>query len=253
MLKLKILVPLTTFGLCALNMQASAQLLGTASTFALLGGAGVTNTGLSVIYGDAGSGVTNSITGFATGVVNGSIHDNDAVALQALADASAAYLFLAGQPLQQDLSGQDLGGMTLTPGVYHFAAAAFLTGTLTLDAEGNSNAEFDIQMGSTLITGPNSAVKVINAGPGDGNIYWQVGSSATLGTGTQFAGHILAAASITMTTGASIANGSAFARLGSVTLDSNSIGIPAATPEPTSMLAMGAGLFGLFLKRRRCS
>src|SRR2546430_1267688 len=120
----------------------------------------------------------------------------------------------------QILTGKDLGGRTLDPGIYHFATSAQLTGALTLDAHGADNAFWAFQIGSTLTTASASSVHIINAGTGDG-LYWQVGSSATFGTSTTFEGNVLALTSITMNTSATIACGSALARNGSVTMDTN--------------------------------
>jgi len=131
-----------------------------------------------------------------------------------------AYNVLAALPSTEDLTGQDLGGLVLTPGVYDFSSSAQLTGTLTLDAEGSDNAVWVFQIGSTLTTASDSDVQVINGGPGDG-VFWDVGSSATLGTGTVFEGNILATASITLTTGAIIPCGRALAENGAVTMDTN--------------------------------
>jgi hypothetical protein len=161
-----------------------------------------------------------AITGFPPGIViGGAIHDADPVAMQAQADVTNAYNVLAGLPMTQDLTGQDLGGLTLLPGVYHFATSAQLTGTLTLNTQGNPDSVFVFQIGTTLTTASNSTVATIN-GPDDCHIYWQIGSSATLGTGTHFQGNILASASITLTTGATILSGRALAQNGAVTLDS---------------------------------
>jgi len=197
-------------------------LLATAETFAVLGGQSVTNTGPSVISGDLGVSPGTAVTGFPPGSVsNGTIHVADAVAAQAESDLTTAYNTIAGKAPTQDLTGQDLGGKTLTAGVYHFSSSAQLTGTLTLDAQGNPNAEFDFQIGSTLTTASNAKVVVINGGD-PCNVFWQVGSSATLGTTTTFVGHILALTSISLNTGASV-EGSALARNGSVTLDTNNV------------------------------
>lgn len=198
------------------------SILGTAQSFAVLGGSTVTNTGPTIIVGDLGVDPGLAVTGFPPGLVSGgTIHAGDAVALQAQSDTTTAYNTLAGEAPTVDLTSQDLGGMTLTAGVYHFAAAAQLTGTLTLDAEGDPAATFVFQIGSTLTTASNSTVVLLN-GATDCNVFWQVGSSATLGTTTAFVGNILALTSITLTTGATV-SGRALARNGAVTMDSNDV------------------------------
>jgi hypothetical protein len=154
-------------------------------------------------------------------VNGGTIEAATARALQAQTDATTAYNALAGQACTRTLTGQDLGGLTLTPGTYCFSSSAGLTGTLTLDAQGDPAAAFVFQIGSTLTTASGSSVRVVNGGTFC-DVYWQVGSSATLGTDTRFMGSIIALTSITMTTGASL-SGRAVARNAAVTLDSNTI------------------------------
>jgi len=211
--------------LCLEDRTVPAVLLGTtANSFAVLGGSTVTNTGPSVITGDLGVGPGTAVTGFPPGLVlaPGTVHAADAVALQAQTETTTAYNLLAGLPATGTLTGQDLGGRTLLPGVYFFANSAQLTGTLTLDGQGDPNATFVFQIGSTLTTASSSSVVFVN-GATQQEVYWQVGSSATLGTATQFAGNILALTSISFGTGASISCGRALARNGAVTLDTNSI------------------------------
>ncbi len=210
--------------LAATQLNASAAIaptvLGTAQSFAVLGGSTVTNTGPTVITG-ANLGVSpgSAITGFPPGIVTapGTIHATDAVAAQAQSDVTTAYNVLAGQSCSTNLA-TELGGLTLTAGTYCQATAG-LTGALTLDAQGNPNAVFVFKVASTLITASNSSVRVINGGSAC-NVYWQVGSSATLGTNTAFVGSILALTSISVNTGATVA-GRALARNGAVTLDNN--------------------------------
>lgn len=223
---------------------AQAPSLGTADNFAVLAGSTVTNTGPTTVRGDLGVSPGTAVTGFPPGTVTeGTIHTNDAVAQQAQADLTTAYNELAGMACDTTLTGQDLGGLTLGPGVYCFTSSAQLTGTLTLDAEGDPNAEFIFQIGSTLTTASNSAVEVINGG-NDCNVYWQVGSSATIGTATGFAGNILALTSITVNTGANTA-GRLLARNGAVTLDSNSVAVCAACdPITISPSSLPAGTLG---------
>jgi hypothetical protein len=204
---------------------ASAQTapsLGSAETFAVLGGSTVTNTGSSIVAGDLGVSPGTAITGFPPGLVgSGTIHAADAAALTAQNSLTAAYDNLANRVCTRDLTGQDLGGQTLTAGVYCFSSSAQLTGMLTLAAEGNAGAVFIFKIGSTLTTASGSRVSLID-GASPSNVFWQVGSSATLGTTTSFAGNILALTSITVTTGASVA-GRILARNGAVTLDTNAV------------------------------
>jgi outer membrane autotransporter protein len=209
---------------CALSNTAEAQTLGTAEDFAVLGGSTVTNTGTSIIAGSVGVSPGTAITGFPPGIVvaPGTFHNADAVAAQAQTDVMTAYTALQGLAPDVILTGQDLGGMTLGPAVYSFATSAQLTGVLTLNGLGNPDAEFVFQIGSTLTTASNSSVLLINGANAD-NVYWAVGSSATLGTNTSFVGNILALTSITLNTGASIVCGRALAINGAVTLDSNTI------------------------------
>ncbi|MFI0607419.1 MAG: ice-binding family protein [Anaerolineae bacterium] len=187
--------------------DATAPDLASARSFGVLGGSTVTNTGVTTVTGDVGVSPGPSVTGFPPGiVVNGMIHQNDATAIQAHTDADLAYDDLVNQTCDTDLSGQDLGGMTLTPGSYCFSTSAQLTGILTLDAQSNPAAIFLFQIGTTLTTATGASVVMTNGGLAC-KVYWQVGSSATLGTGTAFAGNLLADQSITMTTNSSLSGG----------------------------------------------
>ncbi len=210
------------FGLTESVKAATQVPLLTAGNFAVLGGSTVTNTGSSVLTGDLGVSAGSAITGFPPGTTSGTTHSNDAVAIQAQVDLTAAYINASGQACDHNLTGQDLGGKILTPGVYCFDSSAQLTGTLTLDGGGDLNAVFIFKMGSTLTTASGSKVSLINSAQSC-HVFWQVGSSATLGTTTKFKGNILALTSITLNTGATINNGRALARNGAVTLDSNTI------------------------------
>ena len=208
----------------ASHVNATAPTLGTAASFAVLGGSTVTNTGETIVTGNVGVWPGSAVTGFPPGrVFGGTIHRGDAVAQQAQNDATTAYNSLAGQPCDEDLTGQDLGGLTLTTGTYCFSTSAQLTGTLTLDAQGNPDAVFIFQIGTTLTTASDSTVRMINGG-NPCNVYWQIGSSATLGTGTHFEGNILALASTTLTTHVGVV-GRALASTGAVTMDSNTVSI----------------------------
>jgi hypothetical protein len=211
--------------LCAAAPAFAQISLGTAQNFAVLGGSTVTNTGPSTITGNLGVSPGSAVTGFPPGIVTGgSIHAADAVAGQAQSDLTTAYNTAAGTPCSVDLTGQNLGGLVLTPGVYCFTSSAGLTGTLTLNFQGNPNAAFLFKIGSTLTTASASSVVLTNNGGAacPPNVNWQIGSSATLGTGSTFRGNILALTSITLTTGANV-TGRALARNGAVTLDTNNV------------------------------
>ena len=207
---------------------------GTAASFAVLAGSTVTNTGSTTIDGDLGLSPGTSVTGFPPGQVNGTICTADSVALQAQTDLTAAYDDAAARSVSATIPAE-LGGTTQTSGVYDSAAGTLgITGTLTLDAQGDPNAVFIFKAASTLITASASKVLLIN-GAQASNVFWVVGSSATLGTGTALQGSILALTSITVTTGTTI-NGRALARNGAVTLDTNTIIalVPALTISMTA-------------------
>jgi hypothetical protein len=217
-------VLLTAALLIAAPLALSAQApvgLGTAGSFAVLAGSTVTNTGPSVISGSIGLAPGSAVTGFPPGIVlAGTTQVANGVALQAKNDLVTAYNDAAGRSSTATVSG-DLAGRTLTSGVYTSASSLGLSGALTLDAQGNPSAVFIFQAGSTLIVGSGSQVNLIG-GAQACNVYWQVGSSATIGTGSSFIGNIMALTSISMTTGATL-QGSALARNGAVTLDTNTI------------------------------
>jgi type VI secretion system secreted protein VgrG len=260
----------------------AGPILGSAGSFGVLGGTGdVTNTGPTTINGDLGVSPGSSITNTNGITINGVSYPgnttvpNNPGAATAQTDALTAYNGLAGMAVTTNLTGEDLGGLTLTPGVYKFDSSADLTGTLTLNGEGNENALWVFIIGSTLTTaaGPDAAsVNVIDAGSNDG-IYWDVGTSATINSDTAFEGNILAFgsgpsnSSISLGTDASIDCGSALAAT-SVTLLSNTIStgcngggtitsgvvtaLPfAPTPEPGSIILFGSGLVALVGVARR--
>jgi hypothetical protein len=242
------------------SLAAAPVTLGpTLSTFGVLGGTTVTNTGTSIVNGNLGVSAGSSVTGFPPGVVvGGTIHSNDATAIQAQNELTTAYNAVAATPCTADLSGQNLGALTLTPGVYCFASSAQLTGTLTLNALGNPSAQFLFKIGSTLTTASISNVALIN-GATSCNIFWQIGSSATFGTNTVFAGNVLALTSITLNTGAT-ASGRTLARNGAVTLDTNNVTPCGSAPAPgaavpalsgTMLLLLGAVMAAIALAATR--
>ncbi|MGW4465731.1 ice-binding family protein [Micromonospora sp. NPDC004704] len=195
--------------------------LGTAADFAVLAGTTVTNTGLSVVNGDLGVSPGATVSGFPPGVVNGDIHPDDAAAIQAQIDLTTAYNNAAGRTTTGTVA-EDLGGTTLPTGVYESVSGAFeLSGALTLDAEGDPNAVFIFKAASTLTTGTSSTVTLAN-GAQSCNVFWQVGSSATLGIDSVLRGDILASASISSAGGAEV-DGRALASSGQVSLDTTTI------------------------------
>jgi hypothetical protein len=217
--------------------------LGTAGSFAVLAGAGITMTGPTTITGDIGSFPTPTI-GFGALTLNGTNHGGDAVTQGAKSDLTTAYNTAAGSgPTSPEVA--DLGGQTLTPGVYNSASSLGLTGTLTLS--GTSSDVWIFQAGSTLTTASGSRVAFIG-GATSCNVFWQIGSSATIGTGSTFKGTIMALTSITVTTGATI-DGRALARNGAVTLDTNTITNSCSTVAAVSATPAASGVsntaFGL--------
>jgi type VI secretion system secreted protein VgrG len=200
--------------------------LGTASTFVILGGSTVTNTGATTtIVGDVGVSPGAAITGLPAGQpTGGSVHAADPAAANAQTDLTTAYNDLAGRARNATMSVKEMGGRTFHTGVFFWPSSAQLTGTVTLDAQGDPNAVFVFQIGSTLTTASNASVSLVN-GADAKNVYWQIGSSATLGTGTAFKGTMVAFASITLTNGTSL-SGRALARNGAVTMDTNAVALP---------------------------
>src|ERR1700692_3799102 len=217
------------------------------ATFSVLGASTVTNTGATTLTGDLGVSPGSAITGESTITGNGTnaamignpfVHSNDAVSISAQSELAAAKTEL-GSLGAGTLLPANLGGLTLSPGVYTVPAGTTnLTGTLTLNGQGNLNAFWVFQMPSTLITSPGSVVNVINTGAGAG-LFWNVGSSATLDTTTSFEGNILALTSITLDTGATDQCGRALAHTGAVTMDTNTISIGCS-----NLMGGGAGTGG---------
>ena len=194
--------------------------LGTAESFVVLAGEGVTATGANTLNGDIGTFPNPSISGAGTITVNGTNHGGDGVTQDAKADLVNAYLNAEGQGPTTPITG-DLAGLTLTSGVYNNASQVLLTGALTLNAEGDENAVFVFQAGSDLIVGSGAAVVLTN-GAQACNVYWQVGSSATLGSSSSFNGTVLALTSITFDPGVTL-RGRALARNGHVVLNNTTI------------------------------
>jgi Ice-binding-like len=222
-----VVVVCLAFAAVPVAADASAVGLGTAQPFVVLSGAGVTNTGSSVLNGDLGVSPGTSLSGFGLpAVVNGATHANDAVAAQAESDLTTAYDVAAGQPIPpgNELTGVDLGGLTLGPGAYGFSTSAQLTGQLTLDAHGDPNAQFVFVIGSTLTTATASSVILTN-GASPCNVYWKIGSSATLGTSTAFEGNLLALTSVSLNDSVTVL-GRVLARNGEVTLINDVLTMP---------------------------
>lgn len=217
-----ILMLLLVFILSAPVVSNAADMpvnLGTASGFSLLAGSTITNIGTTSIAGNVGLHPGTAFSGQDTAVVGGTIHLADAVALQAKNDFFAAYTEVSNRA--GNGIGAELGGSTMTPGVYSASTNIQITGTLTLDGQNNNDSIFIFKAGSTLTTASSSKIELIN-GANPNNIFWQVGTSATLGTNSEFKGTILAMQSVTATTGADIV-GRLMAMDGAITLDNNSI------------------------------
>jgi hypothetical protein len=205
-------------------VAATAPLnLGTASNFAVLAGSTITNTGSSVISGDIGLYPGSSIVGIPPLVQSTGTVATYGAAQQAETDTTAAYIDAAARTPFQTVAA-DLGGTIKTPGIYQSSSSMALTGAVTLNGEGDANAVFIFQIGSTLTTANASSV-VLENGAQACNVFWQVGTSATLGTTTNFAGTLIALSSATLNTGA-VVNGRILARNGAVTLDDNTITVP---------------------------
>ena len=235
-----VIVATATMALPAAAAQPTVG-LGTAASFAVLAGSTITNTGATTISGDVGLSPGTAVTGFPPGILtSGAEHITDAVALQAQTDLTTAYNDAAGRTPVTTVSA-DLGGQTLAPGVYKATSSMALTGTVILNANNDPNAVFIFQAASTLVTASNSVVS-LTGGAQACNVFWQVGSSATLNTGSKFAGTIMALTSATLDTSATV-DGRVLARNGAVTLDSNTITMPSCTtsgsPTPTTTATTG--------------
>jgi hypothetical protein len=211
--------------------------LGAATPYAVVAGSTITNTGSSVIGGNIGLSPGTSITGFPPGLVSGTTGAADATSLAAQNSSTAAYLVAAGETPFSTVAAGTLGGTTLVPGVYQSASGLALNGTVTLNGGGDANAVFIFQAGSTLTTASGSSVALIG-GAQACNVFWQVGSSATLGTTTSFVGTILAQTSITLNNGASV-QGRLLAQTGAVTLNNNTINAPTCAAATTTTTTAG--------------
>jgi Ice-binding-like len=247
----------------SLGLNAQISLGPTVDTFGVLAGSTVTSSGPTLVIGNLGVSPGTAITGFAAiapggpGLVSGVIHSADGFAGLAQTELTTAYNAAAGAASSGTVAG-DLGGLTFFPGVYTSSSSLGITGTVTLDALGDPNAQFIFQISSTLTTASSSVVSLINSAQ-PSNVFWQVGSSATVGTSASFSGNILAFSSISLNTGA-VLQGRALARNGAVTLLSNTINAPAGiggpppplvTPAPSSLILVITALLGVGIYQGR--
>ncbi len=213
------------------NCAVPPVVLGSALEFTALAAATLTNTGPTIVDGDIGVSPGLAIVGFPPGLIVNGVVTSTTVAAAAQGDLTTAFNDAAGRTLCRITQNGDIGGMTLVPGLYFASTSMSVeSADVTLDAQGDSNAVWIFQIGSTLTVGPGRKIILTN-GAQAGNIFWQVGSSATIDTTAAFNGTIMAEASITVRTGASV-NGRLLARSGAVTLDSNQITQPVAAEGP---------------------
>ena len=215
-----------TFTTSASTTNQAAPALGGVAGYAVLAGSTVTSTGATALSGDLGVSPGSAVTGFPPGTLTGTIHAGDAASAVAMSALTVAYNDAAGRTVGPVTVAGNLGGLTLPPGLYKSTSSlSIVSGDLTLDAQGNANAVFIFQMVSTLTTTSGRAV-ILSGGAKASNVFWQVGTSATLGTTSAFKGTIMADQSIALNTGASL-SGRALARIGAVTLAGNAVVIPA--------------------------
>ena len=213
------------FSTAAIAGGELAPALGAATNFVILAGSTITSTGATTLTGDLGVSPGTAVTGFPPATFSGAMHAGNPTSAAAIADLTIAYNDAAGRNVAPTTLAGNLGGLTLAPGLYKSTSSlAISSGDLTLDALGNANAVFIFQIASTLTTTSGRAV-ILTGGAKASNIFWQVGSSATLGTTSDFKGTIMADQSITLNTGAML-NGRALARIGAVTLDGNAAVLP---------------------------
>jgi Ice-binding-like/PEP-CTERM motif len=240
--------------------SCGGTILGSAASFAVLGASTVTNTGSTTLGGNLGLFPGSSITGAGSITVSGVTYICDGVSQTAQSDALTGFNSLAAMAATMTLTGDVLGSggtvLTLTPGIYFYASSAQLTGALTLDFEGLSNQIIVVQIGTALTTASGSSVLLINPGAND-SVYWVVGSSATLGTTTSFAGNIVANQSVTLNNSATDSCGSIIALTGAVTMDTNTVtagcssSSTVSAPEPGTWGLVGLGcLLGTLALRK---